>query len=79
MERQNATSRYHGSKIFGTQQSFLTEKAICTVEQWKKRLGHRKVIYNIFFFVFFAIFEGPRFLESQDFFLYSQLNRRREE
>ena len=73
MERQNATSRYHGSKIFGTQQSFLTEKAICTVEQWKKRLGHRKVIYNIFFPVFFAIFEGPRFLESQDFFLYSQL------
>ena len=73
MKRENATSRYHGSNIFGTQQSFLTEKAICTVEQWKKRLGHRKVIYNIFFFVFFAIFEGPRFLESQDFFLYSQL------
>ena len=74
MERQNATSRYHGSKIFGTQQSFLTEKAICTVEQWKESLGHRKVIYNIFFFrFFFAIFEGPRFLESQDFFLYSQL------
>ena len=73
MKRENATSRYHGSNIFGTQQSFWTEKALCTVEQWKKRLGHRKVIYNIFFFVFFAIFEGPRFLESQDFFLYSQL------
>ena len=73
MKRENATSRYHGSNIFGTQQSFLTEKAICTVEQWKKRLGHRKVIYNIFFSFFFAIFEGPRFLKSQDFFLYSQL------
>ena len=53
MERENATSHYHGSKISGTQQSFLTEKAICTVEQWKKSLGHRKVIYNFFFFVFF--------------------------
>ena len=54
MKRENATSRYHGSNIFGTQQSFLTEKAICTVEQWKKRLGHRKVIYNSFFFRFFC-------------------------
>ena len=67
---ENATSRYHGSKISGTQQSFLTEKAICTVERWKKSLGHRKVIYNNFFF---AIFEGPRFVEIQDFFLYCQL------
>ena len=29
-------SRYYGRKIFGFQQSFLTETAICIVERWKK-------------------------------------------
>ena len=33
-------SRYHGSKSFGSQESFLTETAICTVKRWKKRMGY---------------------------------------
>ena len=36
-------SGYHGSKISGSQQSFLTEMAICIVERWKKSMGHRFV------------------------------------
>ena len=67
MERENATSHYHGSKISGTQQSFLTEKAICTVEQWKKRLGHRKVIYNIFFSFFLPYLKDHGFLRARIF------------
>ena len=37
------TSGYHCSKISGLQQSFLTETAICIVEQWKKSMGCRFV------------------------------------
>ena len=33
------TSRYHGCKISGPQQSFLTETAICIVDPWKKSNG----------------------------------------
>jgi len=65
--------RRHVTMAAKFQQFFLTEKAICTVEQWKKSLEHRKVICNNFFFLFFAIFAGPLFLEIQDFFFYSQL------
>ena len=38
-------SGYHGSKLSGSQQSFLTETAICIVEQWKKStcMSHRFV------------------------------------
>ena len=36
-------SGYHGSKISGSQQSFLTEMAICIVERWKKSMGYRFV------------------------------------
>ena len=53
------TSGYHGSKISGSQQSFLTDTAICIVERWKKKvlatvlfpsaILHRKVIHVIFF------------------------------
>ena len=43
MERRSETSRYHGSKIAQSQQSFLTETAICTVERWKKSNGYRFV------------------------------------
>ena len=35
------TSRYHGGKISRSQQSFLTETAICVVERRKKSLGYR--------------------------------------
>ena len=33
-------SRYHGSKILGPQQLFMTETAICIVELWKKSMGY---------------------------------------
>ena len=35
------TSRYHGSKISGSQQTFLTETVICIAERWKKSVGNR--------------------------------------
>ena len=70
-------SRYHGSKISGTQQSFSTETAICIVEQWKKVMGYHFVPeYNhaqerhtrqFFRFYFSAIFAGQRFVEIQTF------------
>ena len=41
IERGNVTSRNHSSKSYGStsKQSFLTETAICVVEQWKKSMG----------------------------------------
>ena len=41
IERGNVTSHNHSSKIYGStsKQSFLTETAICVVEQWKKSMG----------------------------------------
>ena len=33
-------SHYHGSKISGSQQSFLTDTAICIVKPWKKSMGY---------------------------------------
>ena len=41
--RRSMTSGYHDSKFSGSQQSFLTETAICMVERWKKSMGHRFV------------------------------------
>ena len=57
------TSRYHNSKISGSQQCFWTGTAICIIERWKKSMGYRfnlfpsaimhsKVI-SVNFFVFF--------------------------
>ena len=43
IERKSVTSHYHGSKVSGSQQSFLTETAICIVERWKKSMGYRFV------------------------------------
>ena len=52
------TSHYHGSKISGSQQSFLTDRTISIVEQWMKSMGsgfvpaavmYRNVIHVIFF------------------------------
>ena len=58
------TSRYHDSRISGSQQSFLTETTICIVERWKKSnvsaIMHRKDIFR-------AILAGPRFVEIQKF------------
>ena len=70
-------SRYHGSKSFGSQESFLTERAICTVKRWKKSVGYYFVpessqaqeshTCQIFSFFFSAIFSGPQFVETQIF------------
>ena len=75
------TSRYRGSKISGSQQSVMTETAICVVKQWKEIMGYHFVpecnhtqkscILNCFVFVLFfffpAIFAGPRLVEIQKF------------
>ena len=37
------TSSYHGIKISGSLQSFLTETTICIVERWENSLGYRFV------------------------------------
>ena len=67
------TSGYHGSTISGSQQSFLTETAICIVERWNKSVGYRFVPQcnlaqesHICHF-FSAIFAGPRFFEIPTF------------
>ena len=70
----SVTSRYHGSKISRSQQSFLTETAICIVERGTKRMGyslflspimHRRVIHvnNLFVCLSFSIFAGQQFIE----------------
>ena len=43
IERRSTMSCHHGSKISGSEQSFLTETAICIVERWKKSMGYRFV------------------------------------
>ena len=73
-ERRSVTSRYHGSRISGSQQSFLTETAICIVEREKKRMGYslflsatmnRRVIHvnSLFVCLSFSIFAGQQFIE----------------
>ena len=61
-ERGSMTSCYHGSKISGSQQSFLIETASCIDEQLKKSIVYRlfliaimrrKVIHVNFFVCFF--------------------------
>ena len=66
IERRSVTSCDHGSKIFRSQQSFLTEMAISIVERWKKSMGsrlrnHAQESHTSLFFRFFfpAIFAGP--------------------
>ena len=68
---------YHGSKISGSQRSFLAAMAICIVQQWKKSMGYCSVpksnhalkihTVNVSFFVFAAIFAGPWIVEVQKF------------
>ena len=41
MEWRRVTSRYHGSKISGSLQSFLKEKGICISERWKNSMEYR--------------------------------------
>ena len=55
-------SCYHGSKISGSEQSFLTETAICIVERCKISMdycfvpdcNHERKVMNLNFFVFFC-------------------------
>ena len=71
------TSCYHGSKISGSQQSFLTETscrtAICIVDRLKKSAtfssrvqsctGKTYIsIFSFFFFAIFAVCLGPEIL-----------------
>ena len=57
-KEKGVTSCYHGSKISGFQQYFLTEMAICIVERWKKCMGyqwgHGQEIHTCPFFLFFC-------------------------
>ena len=68
------TSRYHGSKICGSQQSFFTEKVICIDERWKKNTvnyrfvpewNHAQESHNCQFFFISAIFTRQWFGEIQ--------------
>ena len=71
----SVTSCYHGSKISGSQQSFLIETASCIDERLNKSTGYRfvpkcnhaqKSHACQFFRVFFpAKFAGPQFVEIQ--------------
>ena len=74
---ESVTSSYHGSKISGSRQSFLTETAICIVERWKKSMGYRFVpqrthapeSHTSHFFRFFSchIFRTTASLRSRNF------------
>ena len=74
MEKRSVMSHYRSRKISGTQQSFLTEMAICIAERWKKvwvtilflnAIMHRKVIHVNFFCFFSVILARPQFVEIQ--------------
>ena len=64
MEMRSVTSHYHSRKRSGTQQSFLTEIAICIVERWKKSMvyyfvsqcNHAQKSNTCQFFLFFSVF-----------------------
>ena len=62
IERRSTMSCYHGSKVSGSEQSFLTETAICIVERCKISMdycfvpdcSHERKVMNLNFFVFFC-------------------------
>ena len=66
------TSSYHATKISASQQSFLTETAICTVERWKESMGYGFVpkcnhAQESNTWRFSDIFVALRFLRSRNF------------
>ena len=74
MEMRSVTSHYHSRKRSGTQQSFLTEMAICIVERWKKSMvyyfvsqcNHAQESNTCQFFLFFSVvLARPQFVEIQ--------------
>ena len=73
-KRRPVTSDYHGSKISGSQQSFLTETVIFIVERWQKSMGSRFVpecnhaqekSYMSTFSLFSVVSAGLRSVEIQ--------------
>ena len=63
------TSSYHGSKSSRSQQSVLTETAICVV--------HACQIFSFLFCSFFpTIFAGPRLVEIQKFCYHGNVTQR---
>ena len=71
-------SCYHGSQISGSQQSFLTEAAICIIKDKRKiwatvlllsAIMHSKVIHVKIFFSFSAIIVDHGLLRSQKILL----------
>ena len=76
-------SHYHSGKISGTQQSVLTEMAICIVERWKKSMVYYFVSeytgksYMSIFFVFFSvILARPQFVEIHKICHYGNMTLR---
>ena len=73
-EKRNVTSRYYGSKISRSQQSFLTEAAICTYRTMEEKYKRQTFVpecnhaqkSDICQF-FSAIITGPRIAEIQKF------------
>ena len=71
----SVTSGYHGSKISGLHQSFLTETVICcrTMEakyglpscSWVQSCTGKSYMSFFFSFFFSVVFAGPRFVEIQ--------------
>ena len=81
MEWRSVTSRYHGSKISGSPQSFLKEKGIFIGERWKNSMEYRFFLecsqaqesHTFQSFRFSAIFAAPRFVEIQKFCYYGNV------
>ena len=86
--KRSVTSRYHGSKISGSQQYFLTETAIFIVKRWKRqrksmgccfvlKCNHAQESHTCPFLSFFpAIFVGLRFVEIQKFCCHGNVTQR---
>ena len=69
IEWRSVTSRYHGSQISGSQQSFLTETAICIIERLKitqQCSGKSYISYHTCSF-FPVKFAGRDLLNSKSF------------
>ena len=62
-------SRYHGSKILGPQQLFMTETAICIFERWKSAITHRSHACHFYRFFFFLLYlQDHGLLRSRNFY-----------
>ena len=81
MEWRSVTSRYHGSKISGSPQSFLKEKGICIGERCKNSIEYRFFLqcsqaqesHTFQSFRFSAVFAALRFVKNQKCFYYGNV------